>query len=89
MRALRDQKGHIYCLCSPPPPPPPPPTHTKEILIFSVYILSSQASLRICTVSPGPLLFSNNTGTDPLKNHKVNKPALNVGPLLVQQQNAI
>ena len=36
MRVLRDQKGHIYCLCS----PPPPYTHTKEILIFPVYLLS-------------------------------------------------
>ena len=27
--------------------------------------------------------FSSNTGTDPLKNHKVTKPALNVGPSLV------
>ena len=41
MRSLRDQKGHIYCLRSPPPfpPPPPPPTHTKEILIFCLYIV--------------------------------------------------
>ena len=30
------KKGHIYCL----PSPPPPPTHTKEILIFPVYLLS-------------------------------------------------
>ena len=41
------------------------------------------------TVSPGPLLFSSNTGTDPLKNHKVTKPALYVGPSLVLQRNAI
>ena len=33
--------------------------------------------------------FASNTGTDLLKNHKVTKPALNVGPSLVQEQNAI
>ena len=30
------KKGHIYC----PPSPPHPHTHTKEILIFPVYLLS-------------------------------------------------
>ena len=33
--------------------------------------------------------FLSNTGLDPLKNHKATKPALNVGPLLAHQRNAI
>ena len=33
--------------------------------------------------------FSSKTGADPLKNHKVTKPALNVGLSLVRQRNAI
>ena len=31
----------------------------------------------------------SNTGPDPLKSHKVTKPAFNVGSLLVRQRNAI
>ena len=56
---------------------------------MNLFTVKAQTSLRIRTVSPGPLLFSSNTGTDPLKNHKVTKPALNVGPSLVRQRNAI
>ena len=33
--------------------------------------------------------FLSNTGPDPLINHKATKPALNVGPSSVCQQNAI
>ena len=33
--------------------------------------------------------FLNNTGPDPLANHKATKPAFNVGPSSARQQNAI
>ena len=33
--------------------------------------------------------FLNNTGPDPLKNHKATKPAFNIGPSLAHKQNAI
>ena len=33
--------------------------------------------------------FLNNTGPDPLKNHKVTKPAFYGGPSSARQQNAI
>ena len=33
--------------------------------------------------------FLNNTGPDPLKNHKATKPAFNVGPLSAHQRNTI
>ena len=33
--------------------------------------------------------FLSNTGPDPLKNHKVTKPALNVGPSSARQRSAI
>ena len=33
--------------------------------------------------------FLSNTGPDPLKNHKVTKPAFNVGPSSAPQQKAI
>ena len=33
--------------------------------------------------------FLSNTGPDPLINHKDTKPAINVGPSLARQQNAI
>ena len=33
--------------------------------------------------------FLSNTSADPLKNYKATKPALNVGPSFVSQQNAI
>ena len=33
--------------------------------------------------------FFSNTGSDPIKNHKATKPAINVGPSLARQQNAI
>ena len=36
MRALRDKKGHIYCLRS--PPPPPPHTHTPKGCLYSLFI---------------------------------------------------
>ena len=32
--------------------------------------------------------FLSNTGPDPLKNHKANKPAFNFGPLSTRQRNA-
>ena len=34
MRALRDQKGHIYCL-----PSPPPPAHQRDSYILCLYIV--------------------------------------------------
>ena len=46
-------------------------------------------------VDPPPLKdpknigFLSNTGPDPLKNHKVTKPAFNVGPSSASQRNAI
>ena len=33
--------------------------------------------------------FLSNTGPDPLKNHKVTKPAFNIGPSSARQRNAI
>ena len=33
--------------------------------------------------------FLNNTGLDPLENHKAAKPAFNVGPLSARQRNTI
>ena len=33
--------------------------------------------------------FHSNTGPDPLKKHKDNKPAFNVGPSSARQRNAI
>ena len=35
------------------------------------------------------LLFLSNTSPDPLSNHNATKPAINVGPPLAHQQNAI
>ena len=57
--------------------------------IINLLTVKAQTSLRIRTVSPEPLLISSNAGTDPLKNHEVTKPALNVGPPLVRQRYAI
>ena len=33
--------------------------------------------------------FLSNTGPDPLENYKATKPAVNIGPLLSSQKNAI
>ena len=48
-------------------------TYNVRTDIINLFTVKAQRSLHIRTVSPGPLLFSSDTGTDPLKNHKVTK----------------